>query len=220
MTRKITWIGHSCFKIEIDGFTVVTDPYEDGSVPGIGPVRERADLVLVSHEHFDHNARSLVEVEEKADSPLRITQIASWHDDAGGSQRGPNTIHIIEADGLRIAHLGDLGCEPEAGQLEQLQGLDVCLIPVGGFFTIDGLQAAELVKRIRPKVTIPMHFRDDEAGFGFDVISGVNVFADQFDSVCRTSDSVLDLEQLPDAQVVILRPRNTEEVTVCRGTAD
>ena len=210
MSKKITWIGHSCFKIEMDGFTVVTDPYEDGSVPGIGPVREQADFVLVSHEHFDHNARQLVKVGEAADCPFRITEIATWHDEEKGAKRGPNTIHILEAEGMRIAHLGDLGCDLEEEQIEQLKGLDVCLIPVGGFFTIDGAQAARLIKQIRPKVAVPMHFRDDAAGFGFDVISEVGVFAGEFASVCQMSGSVLDLEALPDAEVVVLRPQNAQ----------
>ena len=208
MSAKITWVGHACFKIEKDGFAVVTDPYEDGSVPGLLPVCENANLVIASHEHGDHNARQLVTVEEKADCPFTITQIATWHDEVQGAERGPNTIHILEAAGLRIAHLGDLGCDLEEAQIAQLKGLDVCMIPVGGFYTIDGLQAAELVKMLQPKVAIPMHFRDDAAGFGFDVISEVDVFAGQFDSVCRMSGSELDLEALPDAQVVILRPQN------------
>ena len=87
MSKKITWIGHSCFKIEADGFAIVTDPYEDGSVPGIGPVREQANLVLASHEHFDHNARQLVKVVEAADCPFRITEIATWHDEVQGAKR-------------------------------------------------------------------------------------------------------------------------------------
>ena len=207
MSAKITWVGHACFKIEKDGFAVVTDPYEDGSVPGLRPVREQANLVLASHEHGDHNARQLVKVEE-ADCPFTITQIATWHDEVKGAKRGPNTIYILEAEGLRIAHLGDLGCDLEEAQIAQLKGLDVCMIPVGGFYTIDGLQAAELVKKLQPKVAVPMHFRDDAAGFGFDVISEADVFAGQFDSVCRMPGSTLDPEALPDAQVVILHPQN------------
>ena len=211
MSKKITWIGHSCFKIEADGFAIVTDPYEDGSVPGLGPVREQANLVLASHEHFDHNARQLVKVEETADCPFRITEIATWHDEVQGAKRGPNTIYIMETEGFKIAHLGDLGCDLDEEQIGQLKGLDVCLIPVGGFFTIDGLQAAELIKKIRPKAAVPMHYRDGAAGFGFDAISEVDVFAGQFDSVCRLPGSVLDPDDLPDAQVVILRPQNAEK---------
>ena len=208
MGLTITWIGHSCFKIEKDGFAIVTDPYEDGYVPGLAPLKETANLVLTSHGHGDHNARSKVKLTEGKASPFRVSRIETWHDEVRGAKRGPNTIHIIETDGFRIAHLGDLGCELEKDQIEQLRGLDVCLIPVGGHYTIDGVQAAELVRRIEPRTVIPMHYRDDEDGFGFDVISPVDVFADEFGSVLRTGQSVFDADDVPEEQVVILRPRD------------
>ena len=86
-------------------------------------------MVLCSHEHGDHNAKDLVEIKEGKSCPFTITTIETFHDEVKGAKRGPNTIHIIDDGKVRIAHLGDLGCELEEGQIEQLKGLDVCLIP-------------------------------------------------------------------------------------------
>ena len=205
---KITWIGHSCFKIEQHGYTIITDPYEDGSVPGLKNLREKANMVLCSHEHGDHNARSLVTVEEAQSCPFKITAIDTFHDDVKGAKRGPNKIHIIEADGVRAAHMGDLGCSLTPEQIEKLKGVTVCLIPVGGFFTIDGKQAASLIRQIAPRTVIPMHFRDDKAGFGFDVIDTVGTFMKEMDSICVLPESTISTDALPDDQAVVLRPRD------------
>lgn len=205
---KITWIGHACFKIESNGYTLIIDPYEDGYVPGLKPLRETADMVLCSHDHCDHNAKDLVEITEGKTCPFTITTIDTFHDEVQGTKRGPDTIHIIDDGNIRIAHLGDLGCELEEEQIEQLKNLDVCLIPVGGHYTIDGKQAAELVHLIQPKTVIPMHYRDDKAGFGFDVISTVEDFAESMDSVMRLDQSTISMDDLADAQVVILSPRD------------
>lgn len=205
---RITWIGHACFKIESIGYTLIFDPYEDGYVPGLKPLRENADMVLCSHEHGDHNAKDLVEITEGQSCPFTITSIETYHDEVQGAKRGTDTIHIIDDGNFRIAHLGDLGCELEEDQIEQLKNLDVCMIPVGGHYTIDGKQAAKLVNLIQPRVVIPMHYRDDEAGFGFDVISTVDDFAECMDSVTRLDQSDISMDDLPDAQVVILSPRD------------
>lgn len=206
---KITWIGHACFKIESNEFTLVLDPYEDGYVPGLKPLRECADMVLCSHEHGDHNARHLVEITKGQSCPFTITTIDTFHDDVQGAKRGPDTIHIIDDGNYRIAHFGDLGCELEEDQIRQLKNLDVCMIPVGGHYTIDGKQAAELVSLIKPRIVIPMHYRDDKAGFGFDVISTVDVFVENMGSVTRLDKSTLSMDALPEAQAVILTPWDT-----------
>ena len=205
---KITWIGHSCFKIEQNGYSIITDPYEDGYVPGLKKLREKANMVLCSHEHGDHNARSLVKTIPAEQCPFRITKLETWHDDVKGAKRGPNTIHIIESGGIRIAHLGDLGCMPEKDQIEALKGLSVCLIPVGGHYTIDARQAAELIREINPETVIPMHYRDDKKGFGFDVIGTAGTFTELMDSVCVLNENTIDTEDLPDAKVIVLVPRD------------
>lgn len=207
---KITWIGHSCFKIEKDGYSIILDPYEDGSVPGLAPVREQANMVLCSHEHGDHNARHTVKVTEAEGFPFTVTEIRTWHDDEKGAKRGSNIIHIISDGSMRIAHFGDLGCEPDAGQMEQLLGLDAALIPVGGFYTINGVQAAKLIKGLQPGLVIPMHYRDDEKGVGFGVIGTVEQFTDQQEDVSAIPASQLELVASKDmpGKVFVLQPQN------------
>ncbi len=205
---KITWIGHSCFKIESGGYTIITDPYADGYVPGLKPLRESADMVLCSHEHGDHNARNLVKIRKGQTSPFTVETIDTWHDEVKGAKRGPNKIHIISDGTIRLAHLGDLGCELEEEQVRKLKNLDVCLIPVGGFFTIDGKQAAGLADLIQPELVIPMHFRDSKGKFGFDVIGPVSGFTRYMDSVLTLEGSSISTDQMPDARVVVLSPRD------------
>ena len=208
---KITWIGHSCFKVEEAGYRVVFDPYDDGYVPGLGPVRETAEEVLCSHEHGDHNARKRVTLASGSESPFTVTKIATFHDPLKGVLRGRNTIFILSANGKRIAHFGDLGCKLPADQLAQLKNLDVAMIPVGGHYTIDASQAADLVRKISPAHVIPMHYRGDggDGGtFGFDVIGTVHEFTDLMDSVSFTGTSTVDLDDLPSEQVLVLTPQN------------
>ncbi len=205
---KITWIGHSCFRIEGDGHAIIIDPYSDGSVPGLDDVRENADMVLCTHEHGDHNFRESVHLSGK-DSPFTIESIGTFHDDAEGTKRGKNTILIISDGKTRIAHLGDLGCRPR--EMEKLRGIDVMLIPVGGFYTINGKEAANLVRALSPKIVVPMHYRSDEKGFGYDVISTVDDFVSEFRDVHRTGKSSIDTEDEKLSGVVILTPSNTAE---------
>jgi len=204
---RIKWIGHSCFKIEKDGYSVVFDPYDDGYVPGLAPVREEANLVICSHEHGDHNARNCVESKDDTVCPFIITSLESFHDDRDGELRGANNITIIEDGKVRLAHFGDQGCMPDEAILEELMDIDVALIPVGGHYTIDGNEAAEIVKKIGAKTIIPMHFRDEE--FGFDVISRVDVFINAMGSSIFTEDSEYDTESEKEG-VVVLIPANVE----------
>ncbi len=203
---KITWLGHACFKIEKAGFVLIIDPYQDGSVPGLLPIREKADLVLCSHEHRDHNGRELVELRKGTENPFTIETIDTWHDEVQGAKRGATRMFVIDDGEARIAHLGDLGCEPEPEQLKKLAGLDVALIPVGGHYTIDGREAAELLAKLRPRIAIPMHYRDDEAGFGYDVIGTAADFTRYFDRVEMASGSEIETGDTFTAPVVVLRP--------------
>ena len=170
---KIKYLGHSCFQIFSETQSVVIDPYSDGSVPGLNPLRVKANAVYCSHQHADHNGVSCVEFDGE-DTDFARTQIASWHDDQQGALRGPNTIQVFECDDKRIAHLGDLGCDLDDEQRAQLQDLDVLMIPVGGYFTIDAKQAAKIVLKLKPKCVIPMHYKGEN--FGYDVLATVDDF--------------------------------------------
>lgn len=206
IAMKITWIGHSCFKVESGGYELVLDPYCNGAVPGLADVKETADAVLCSHEHGDHNARGNVTLRTGGTCPFKITEIAAWHDDTQGSQRGSNTIHVLDDGHYKIAHMGDLGCDLTPEQVEKLSGLDCLLIPVGGFFTIDGAKAAEIVKQLKPVLTIPMHFRSDK--FGFDMIGMVDEFTSRFPDVDQIGGSSIELETYGKSGIALLEPKN------------
>ena len=203
---KLTYIGHSCFKLEDQGYTVIFDPYADGYVPGYGNVREKADLVLCSHEHSDHNGREAVEMIRGGNNPFVITEISSWHDDAQGSLRGKNIIRVLDNGTYRIAHFGDLGCELTNEQETLLKDLDAVLIPVGGFYTIDAQTAKKVVDVIAPKTVIPMHFSGK--GFGYDVIAPVEEYLNLCDSVVRVGDSTVEISDLTPAGTLVLTPQN------------
>ena len=198
---EIIWNGHSCFTVKTSRGSVVLDPYEDGKVPGLGPLRLEADLVLCSHEHGDHNFRDGVKLSGKP-CDLKITKIASWHDDVCGAKRGPNTIHVIEAEGMRVVHLGDLGTALNAGQIAALSEPDVLLIPIGGFYTIDTDQALEIVSQLRPRVTVPMHFR--RGAQGFDVISTADAFLAASPNPVKYPGNSLTVDRDTPAQTAVL----------------
>lgn len=204
----LTWLGHSCFKIEKEGYTVIVDPYKDDSVPGLRKVRETADLVLCSHEHGDHSGRECVKIREGGKNPFQITEIPTYHDDSEGSQRGKNIIRIFDDGEARIAHFGDLGCRLTPEQEKLLGGLDLVLIPVGGFYTIDGETAAEIIKRIKPKKVIPMHYRDPKRGYGYEVIGPVQPFTKAFPDVVVMGGSEADTEKDYGGSVLVLEPKN------------
>ena len=165
-TMQIRWLGHSCFAITCQEYTVVVDPFAPGSVPGYADIQETADQVLCSHEHHDHNYRAGVTLrQDSRANPFTITSLPSFHDDCGGEKRGPNTIHLLEAGGLRVAHLGDLGALPAPEVVEQLQNLDAVLVPVGGFYTVGPQEAWEVVQALSPRVIVPMHYSTDTLGF-------------------------------------------------------
>lgn len=163
----IQHIGHAEFLMETEnGMRIVTDPYGEGC--GY-PVRTlRADAALVSHGHHDHNAVQTLEglttvIDREGEytlSPgIHVKALSSFHDDTQGSQRGKTLLFLIEAEGLRIVHLGDLGCMPEEEQIRQLSCPDVLMIPVGGFYTIDGRTARKIAEKLQPRVILPMHYK-------------------------------------------------------------
>lgn len=171
----LTYLGHAAVKLQYGGSAIVIDPYEDGSVPGLGNIREEAVAVYNSHFHGDHFAPDTVTIVD-GDNPFTVTDIPCFHDPEGGKLRGENVARVFEAGGIRIAHLGDLGHLPTPEMAEKLQDLDVLLLPVGGHYTIDAEEAKETVKLLSPKLTVPMHYRTQKSGY--DVIAPLSDFAD------------------------------------------
>ena len=159
---KIEYLGHACFRI--DGCLVI-DPYKDGSVPGLESLRVSAAKVICTHGHADHSGVECVEL-DGGECNLEIREVASFHDDVGGSLRGPNTIFVItNSAGEKLVHLGDLGHFPNNEQLAAISDADYLLIPVGGYYTIDAATAVKICEAARPKCIIPMHYRTDVSGY-------------------------------------------------------
>ncbi|MBQ9728809.1 MAG: MBL fold metallo-hydrolase [Clostridia bacterium] len=161
---KIRYFGHACFEIQGGDVTVYTDPYY-----GIGyelPSGLQADVVTISHNHYDHNYRGAFagtpkfheSTEKSVYKGMSIEGLKTYHDEKKGALRGENTVFTFSADGVSVCHLGDLG-EADNGEVcEFAGGVDVLCIPVGGNYTIDAAAAKAYVLKIRPQIVIPMHF--------------------------------------------------------------
>jgi L-ascorbate metabolism protein UlaG (beta-lactamase superfamily) len=176
---KLTWYGQSCFLLETStGTRVVMDPIP-ANIGYTPPADLKADVVTVSHEHGDHNNVALVQgkpkilrgltadkkgwvkIDEKV-KDVAIRSVGVYHDEEKGAKRGLNTVFLFEVGGVRIAHLGDLGHLLTDQQLSAIGSVDVVMIPVGGFFTIDASQATRVLDQLRPRlIVIPMHYKTD-----------------------------------------------------------
>lgn len=198
---KIIWHGHSCFELKSDAATVVIDPYDH--VTGYDDLDLEADLLLCSHEHGDHNARDKVKLSGR-NPEVAVEIIDCFHDDEGGKKRGKNKIHIVTLGGKRIAHMGDLGHLPDEHQIESLKDLDLVFIPVGGYYTIDADMAAGIIRQIKPKLTVPMHYREGAAGY--DVLTTVEPFAQRFDKVLSHGDSSFNINDYDEGILVLKNP--------------
>ena len=199
---KITWYGHSCFAVEHGGYTVLLDPYYPDAVPGLGLPMLTAQKVLCSHQHKDHGAAELIKLVPGPEDPFTITTMEVFHDHHEGEHRGKNTIHILEAGGIRVAHLGDLGHLLSEEQAKKLQWMDAVMIPVGGHFTIDPAEAKQVLDAIHPRVVIPMHYRGE--GFGYPVIGPVEEFLHLCTNVQEYVSNTIDIEPATKAQTAVL----------------
>lgn len=207
---KIRWLGHSCFLLEAnDGTKIVTDPF-DGSVGYKIPMVE-ADIVTVSHEHYDHNYVEGIQGEpevirsagECAIDSINIKGVPAFHDEAKGAKRGPNIIFVFEIDGLRICHLGDLGHLLSKSQLEEIGDIDVLLIPIGGTFTVNAEGALAVIDQISPKIVIPMHYKTPAVSMPIDP---VDKFVEKIGNAERIDSNTIEItpETLGDERRVII----------------
>ncbi|WP_434309036.1 MBL fold metallo-hydrolase [Hominifimenecus sp. rT4P-3] len=203
-TVNLTWRGHSCFKLEQDGFSIVVDPYKDGKVPGLSDLRDTANRIICSHSHDDHGyVEAITYQETEQENPFQLTMIACPHDDEGGTKRGMNMIHVFDNGELRIAHFGDIGCPLNEKQKEMLGSLDVVMVPVGGFYTMepDGIEA--MLEELNPTVVIPMHYRTES--FGFPVIGTLDDFLKYRSDVVRYETNTLQLTPGMPRQTAVLK---------------
>jgi L-ascorbate metabolism protein UlaG (beta-lactamase superfamily) len=208
---QVEWYGQSAFRLADGTTTVVIDPFDD-----LSPVRERgrrwdypaieavdADLVLVTHEHLDHNGVGAIGGEPltlrstagRLDSPVgEVLAVAAEHDEAAGTERGPNTLFAFTLGGRRVAHLGDLGQRAlRDEQAQALGSVDLLFVPVGGGPTIGAEQAAEIAARLSARVVVPMHYRTERIDF----LEPVDAFAQRAERVERLSSPSFELEALP-----------------------
>ncbi len=212
---KIKWYGHAAFLITSDqGIKIILDPYEPGAFGGqlsYGKIKDQADIALTSHDHADHNdTKSLPGSPQviKGSGPktikgIPIKGISTYHDPSKGSERGANTIFNLRVDGIQVCHLGDLGHILSEKELKEIGPVDILLIPVGGFFTIDAKEATRVADQIKPKVLIPMHFKTDKCGFP---IAPVEDFLKGKPAPKRaeTSETTLDKASLPQKMEIVV----------------
>lgn len=198
---KLTWNGHSCFSLECQDGTIVFDPYQKNSVPGLKPLNLKADLILCSHEHEDHHALNVVTL-SGTKTDFTIDKIETFHDDQNGALRGKNIIHIVQSEGMQIVHLGDLGCDLTSEQTKKIFRCDVLMIPIGGHYTIDALEAYLLVQKIQPRIVIPMHYRSKK--FGYKVIGTLPAFTDLCHDVIQYETNYLEITKDTPSQTAVL----------------
>jgi L-ascorbate metabolism protein UlaG (beta-lactamase superfamily) len=164
---EIIWLGHSCFRLKGSHATVITDPYSPDL--GYSSGKLTANVITVSHQHPGHSHVSGVSGEPKVVtgpgeyeiSGVLIIGMPTFHDNNGGKNRGKNTAYLIEIDEITICHLGDIGHVLSTSQVEEIDNVDILLLPTGGGSTINASRAAETVRQLEPKVVIPMHYKTE-----------------------------------------------------------
>lgn len=212
---KVKWLGHSSFLITSNkGVKIITDPYKNGGPLKYGEVKGPADVVTISHEHGDHNYTALVEgnpqiirgAKPAEVKGIKFNGVATFHDDNKGKERGTNTIFCFEVDGVRVCHLGDLGHGLSDQEVSQIGKVDVLLTPMAGFFTITAEVATEVSNKLKPKVIIPMHFKNERCDFP---IATVDSFIKGKENVTRMDSSEIELQagKLPTVtKIIVLKP--------------
>ena len=207
---KIKWFGHASFLIENEkGITIVTDPFDE--TLGYKLPRVKANIVTVSHEHFDHNyvrgikGRPVVfKGSVKREShKMEFRGISTYHDSVFGAQRGQNTVFKINADGLKLCHLGDLGHILDADKLNEIGNVDVLFIPVGGFYTINSDQANQIIKEIKPGIIIPMHYKTEAIKFSIDPID-IFIKGKKNVKILDSNEYFVSKETLPSSSQIIV----------------
>jgi L-ascorbate metabolism protein UlaG (beta-lactamase superfamily) len=217
---QVEWYGQSAFRLTSSDTTVAIDPFGDlSALAGRGlqfdyPAIEglTAELVLVTHEHADHNGVEAVggdplilrSTAGRLASPIgEVTAVASEHDQSAGTERGPNTIFVFELEKLRVCHFGDFGQRAlRDEQAEAIGRVDVLFVPVGGGPTAGAQQAAAIVDRLSARWVVPMHYRTPRIGF----LETADAFLELMAHVDRLPRAVFDTGALPveDAPVAVV----------------
>lgn len=162
----IQWLGHACFKVTENGFSIVIDPYNYKFTEGYPELKTEADEVLISHNHYGHNCLQAVELSGKSadESPFTVTSFVVDHDSVGGIMRQDCKVHILEANGIRVAHMSDIGTQLNGGEISKLLNLDALMITAGSLTGLPSQEVWRLYEELLPTVLIPMHYRDGDRG--------------------------------------------------------
>lgn len=199
---QIKYLGHASFFIKTKNARVVTDPF-DPKMVGLKFPKTEADIVTISHGHEDHNFLGQISGEpliidwpgEFEKNEIRLIGYPSFHDKEKGGKRGENILYKIEAEGISLLHLGDLGMVLSEETVDEIGEVDVLFVPVGGHFTIDANEASELVKRIEPSIVVPMHYGNkDMSPDLLKLLSPLKDFLDKFGVSESDAVDVLNLK--------------------------
>ncbi len=214
---EIKYLGHSSFLIEAKTpsgkVKVVVDPFDSKMVGLPWPKQTSADLVLISHQHSDHNFVEGVSGEHYVISGpgeyevkgVKVTGVASFHDGEMGKLRGKNTIYSIEAEGIFICHLGDLGHVLSDEEVSRLGRVDVLLVPVGGHYTIDAEQALQVVNQVEPLIVVPMHYKAPGLSKNLEVLAEVSSFVRQTGQPASEEAALkIDKNSLPQEEMKVV----------------
>lgn len=208
---KIKWLGHACYKIYFDDIQCVIDPFEDNYVPGYNNIDTSADIILASHKHNDHYGMESVRQLLRMVHGVEVKKINTFHDDKNGALRGENIVHVLEYNGTRIAHFGDIGHVLTTEQAAEIGDVDVALIPIGGTYTVLADEAKTICQQVNAKIVIPMHYRCGD--MGYDVLETTERFEKLFSNVehHNTDEFIVPDEITPKA--VILQYKKEKEMT-------
>jgi L-ascorbate metabolism protein UlaG (beta-lactamase superfamily) len=217
---RVQWFGQSSFRLQAGGTSVFIDPFGDvsglaarGLEFGYPPIEGvEADLVLVTHEHRDHNGVDRIggspavlrSTAGRLESPVgEVLAVASEHDAAAGTERGPNTIFVFDLDGVRVAHFGDFGqARLRDEQAEAIGSVDLLIVPIGGGPTIGAEQAAAIAGRLNARWIVPMHYRTERINF----LEPLDGFAERMPHLHRVDSPAFELGELPDERPLVVVP--------------
>jgi len=210
---NVIWIGHACFMLKSKTRKLIFDPFKGIGLP---EPKAKADIILCSHSHSDHNNAAAVSHKRSTIlegftgtariGSISVKGIATFHDEVQGGKRGKNSIYLVGLDGISFCHLGDLGHKLSASQANKLKPVDVLFLPVGGFYTIGPKEARKVMKSLKPKVTVPMHYKLSGMSDAFKQLSTVEDFIRRVDNVRRLKGPsfTVSKDRLPKRALIII----------------
>jgi len=215
----IYYLGHSSFRIKGKNATLITDPFSE-KMTGLKFPKTEADIVTISHNHEDHNQSDLVEgnpyvISNPGEYEIKNVSmfgIGAFHDAKEGHEKGKNTIFIIEMDKIRICHLGDLGHKLDEKELEEVDGVDILMIPVGGSVTVNPAEAMQVINQIEPKIVLPMHYNEEGLNQQiFGDLAPIEAFLKEAgDKIENLPKLTVSFDSLPEEkqQIIVLERKN------------